>query len=576
MKKIYSLLVLVISSVSFGQTFYSENMGTPTANTLIAAYATGTAPATFQNSAPIIYSGTSDVRSSLASSGYTGASAGGNVFINAIGEYFQIDGLNTSAYNTADIQLSFGINTPTAVTNVLVIEVSTNNGATWAPISYTPSASGWTLATIAGGVIPSSTTLSIRFTSTSTLQYRIDDIKLSNVSASCTLVLGNPTTSCDANTAGTDTYTVTIPYTGAGNGTYTITPNLGTVGGDNPTTTAAGNIIVSGVTEGAAFTASVTGVTCNFTVTATSPECDPVNALPFSEGFNYANGYSLGASPFWTAINSGDEITAVSGNLNYTGVTSTGSSIAFAGAGLDYFSPFTPTTSGTVYTSFLVNITDIATMTATTPETYFAGIGDAARNYKARVFVKKADTQYQLGLDSNSTTTNYETTLRNVGDVVLVVVGYDFGTNELKAWFNPTVATFTASTPANLTSVPATAITELGGFLLRQDANNVTPAITFDELRVGTTTTDLFTLGVNENAIAGLKVYPNPASNGIIYIETALNAEKNVAIYDLLGKQVVNTTTSSSEISVANLNSGLYIVKITENGATSTRKLIIE
>ena len=49
MKKIYSLLLLVISCTSFGQTIYSENFGTPTGTTPIATYATGTAPATFQN-----------------------------------------------------------------------------------------------------------------------------------------------------------------------------------------------------------------------------------------------------------------------------------------------------------------------------------------------------------------------------------------------------------------------------------------------------------------------------------------------------------------------------------------------
>jgi hypothetical protein len=568
MKKIYSLLLLAASSVTFGQTFYSENMGTPSGTTAIASNV-------FQNAAPIVYSGTGDVRATSVSAGYAGASGGGNVFINAATEYFQIDGLNTSAYNTADIQLSFGYNAGGNVANIAILEYSTN-GSTWTVINYTPAVTGWGLITIPGNTIPSSATLSLRFTQPAATQIRIDDVKLSNVSASCTLSLGSPVTACEANTSGTDTYSVSIPYTGAGNGTYTITPNAGIVGGDNPTTVAAGNIFITGVPEGTAFSATVTGVTCNFTATASSPECDPVNTLPFSDSFNYANGAGLGASPFWTAINSGDEVVAASGSLNYTGVTSSANSITFAGAGLDYFSPFTPTTSGTVYASFLVNITDVTTMTATTPETYFTGVSDAARNYKARVFVKKTDTQYQLGLDSASTTTNYDATLRNVGDVVLVVLGYDFGTNEIKAWFNPDVATFTAATPANLTNVPTTAITELGGFLLRQDANNLTPSITFDELRIATTTTQLFTLGVNENAIAGLQMYPNPTNKGYFFVETALNAEKNVVVYDLLGKQVVNTTTSGSEINVANLNSGLYIVKITENGATATRKLVIE
>ncbi|MGV9003315.1 T9SS type A sorting domain-containing protein [Flavobacterium sp.] len=82
-------------------------------------------------------------------------------------------------------------------------------------------------------------------------------------------------------------------------------------------------------------------------------------------------------------------------------------------------------------------------------------------------------------------------------------------------------------------------------------------------------------LSVNQNAIAGLKVYPNPVSNGKLFIETSANAEKTVIIYDLLGKKVLNTITANSEINVASLNSGIYIVKITEEGNTTSRKLVI-
>lgn len=578
MKKIYSLLLVVVSSLSFGQTFYSENMGTPSAQTPIASNV-------FQNTSPILYSGTADIRTTSASSGYTGASAGGNVFINAIGEYFQIDGLNSSAYNTADIQLSFGINTPTAVTNVLVVEVSTNGGTSWAPITYTPSATGWTLATIAGGVIPSSATLSIRFTSTSALQYRIDDVKLNNVSASCTLVLGTPTTACDASTAGTDTYTVTIPYTGAANGTYTITPNLGTVGGDNPSTTAAGNITISGVTEGAGFTASVSGVTCNFTVTATSPECDPINALPFVEPFNYSVGTGLGASPYWTSIGTGDEILAVVDNLNYTGVTSTGNHVAFGGAGIDAISPLTPTTTGTIYYSYLLNVDSMAGVTDANGG-YLSGFSDGSTTFAGTVWTKRIDdATFNVGLEvrtANAANTTFASDVLQTATTYLVVVGYTIGDSatasddSVSLWINPVVGG--PQPAANITDThTGTDMAQITGFFLRQDSTTETPNLNVDELRVGTTWTDVTgTLSVSENAIAGLKVYPNPVNNGVFYIETALNAEKNVAIYDLFGKQVVNTTTSTSEVSVANLNSGLYIVKVTENGATATRKLIIE
>ena len=564
MKKLYILLLSVVSAASFGQTFYAENMGTPAATTPIASNV-------FQNAAPIVYSGTADVRGSAVSSGYNGASGGGNVFINAIDEYFQIDGLNSSTFNTADIQLSFGINTPTNVSNILIVEVSTD-ATNWTPVVYTPSGTSWTLATISGGVIPSSATLSIRFKSTSALQFRIDDVKLSSVSASCTLVLGNATAVCDGFNFGTDTYTVTIPYTGGGNAAYTVTPNTGTVGGDNPSTVAAGNIVISGVSEGTAFSANVTGGTCNSSAGVNSPECKPVNPLPYRDHFSYADGASLGAQEQWTNVNSGDNILVAAGNLNYPNVTPSGNSVSFTGNGIDCFSPFTATTSGMIYASFMINVTDLA-LTVDLAETYFAALTDAARGFKARLFIKRSGTQYQLGLDALSTTTNYDATLRNLGEVVYVVMGYDFASNTLSAWFNPNLAIFSAATPTSLTAVPATAITELGGFILRQDSNNATPTITFDELTIATNLTAL--LSVKQNDITGLKVYPNPVTNGTLFIETQANAEKNVVIFDVLGKQVLNTTTANNAINVASLNSGVYILKITEAGKTATSKLIV-
>lgn len=82
-------------------------------------------------------------------------------------------------------------------------------------------------------------------------------------------------------------------------------------------------------------------------------------------------------------------------------------------------------------------------------------------------------------------------------------------------------------------------------------------------------------LGVKENNIAGLKVYPNPVTNGKLFITSDANVEKTVAIYDVLGKQVVNTT-ATDFVNVSNLKGGVYIVKITEEGKTATRKLVIK
>ncbi|RTY86131.1 T9SS type A sorting domain-containing protein [Flavobacterium sp. RSP49] len=97
----------------------------------------------------------------------------------------------------------------------------------------------------------------------------------------------------------------------------------------------------------------------------------------------------------------------------------------------------------------------------------------------------------------------------------------------------------------------------------------------------------LFSLGISaqetkqqaktqENAsIEGLSLYPNPVSNGRVYISTKNDFDKEIIIFDVLGKKVLQTILSSKELNVSNLTSGVYIIKINEREASATRKLII-
>lgn len=97
-----------------------------------------------------------------------------------------------------------------------------------------------------------------------------------------------------------------------------------------------------------------------------------------------------------------------------------------------------------------------------------------------------------------------------------------------------------------------------------------------------------FTLGVSgqeskqqsktqESAsIEGLNLYPNPVSNGKVYITSKNDLDKDIIIFDVLGKKVLQTTLSSRELGVSNLSPGVYIIKINEGEATATRKLIVK
>jgi hypothetical protein len=50
----------------------------------------------------------------------------------------------------------------------------------------------------------------------------------------------------------------------------------------------------------------------------------------------------------------------------------------------------------------------------------------------------------------------------------------------------------------------------------------------------------------------------------------------SVQIFDLLGKEVLKSNVVNNTVNVAKLTAGVYVVKITEEGKTATRKLVIK
>ena len=81
---------------------------------------------------------------------------------------------------------------------------------------------------------------------------------------------------------------------------------------------------------------------------------------------------------------------------------------------------------------------------------------------------------------------------------------------------------------------------------------------------------------VVESSVEGLSFYPNPVSNGKIYITSKSSDDKEITIYDVLGKKVLQAILSTRELNIASISPGVYIIKIREGEASSTRKLIIK
>lgn len=87
----------------------------------------------------------------------------------------------------------------------------------------------------------------------------------------------------------------------------------------------------------------------------------------------------------------------------------------------------------------------------------------------------------------------------------------------------------------------------------------------------------LLVLPVERNEIENFTVYPNPVVDGRLTINTLSNTAKAIQIFDVLGKQVFTTDIQQNgAINVESLKTGVYILKVVEEGKTSTSRLLIE
>jgi len=71
-------------------------------------------------------------------------------------------------------------------------------------------------------------------------------------------------------------------------------------------------------------------------------------------------------------------------------------------------------------------------------------------------------------------------------------------------------------------------------------------------------------------------LHPNPAKSNFVNITSTGSGAIQANVFDILGKQVINATVANGRLDVSPLNTGVYIVKLTQGAATTTKKLIIQ
>jgi|GEM_PF-824159 len=269
-----------------------------------------------------------------------------------------------------------------------------------------------------------------------------------------------------------------------------------------------------------------------------------------TESFDYTphatSGLSAQSAGAWNIINTGDSILIQSGSLSYPGlVASMGNSVVYGGAGTDYYRSFASQTSGTVYYSFLLNVSSLGSLN--TAGSYTTGFIDGTTsNFIGRVWLRLSGTSnYNIGINAGSvlTNTSWLGTALTPGTTYLVVISHQLisGTSNdvSNIWINPTSLGGSApAAQATSTNTGAGDATSVQRVFLRQDAATTTPgSLLIDEIRVGTTWASVTpstsvspTLTINSSSLTFSSTNINTSSAPQTYTVTGTNLSGPVSI----------------------------------------------
>ena len=311
------------------------------------------------------------------------------------------------------------------------------------------------------------------------------------------------------------------------------------------------------------------------------------------EDFNYTAGDLLTAKGWnQTGTSTTNPMAVTSPGLTFAGYV--GSNIGLAAGvlnnGQDVNKLYTEQTSGSIYTSFMVNAAS-----NTGIGSYFFHYYDpnAPTAFRARTFIKPLTGKMKIGFSFNASNPQDSSLskLLNFGETYLFVVKYTIvagAENDIvslyifKAGDNFTTepaTPFLGPLTATLTTTPPIALgpdIRMIGIAVRQFETG--QGITVDGFRVKNKwelTQDVFT-GVDPGANSQIRVYPNPVTDGYLNVTSPGNSEKKIEIYNVVGKNVFNQKTSANRIDINTLKPGVYVLKVTADNRTSSSKLIIK
>ena len=78
-----------------------------------------------------------------------------------------------------------------------------------------------------------------------------------------------------------------------------------------------------------------------------------------------------------------------------------------------------------------------------------------------------------------------------------------------------------------------------------------------------------------DNEILDMRIYPNPVNENFVTIISPVQGLKEIEVYSVTGRKLMDTRTYKSTLNLSSINSGIYMVKVTINGQSKVSKLVV-
>ena len=87
---------------------------------------------------------------------------------------------------------------------------------------------------------------------------------------------------------------------------------------------------------------------------------------------------------------------------------------------------------------------------------------------------------------------------------------------------------------------------------------------------------NVFPLGVSDVKSRSFSIYPNPSVSELNITMNQADSKTNVTVYNILGKQILSQqlTGFTSKINISQWNVGVYLVKVTNDSGTQTKRFV--